>query len=111
MTRVSLIAGGLIAAVMVMWSAMAPQAYTADQPLGIASRELVTHFQDQGTGPTAVTVVDPQTRVLAVYHINRETGEVKLKSVRNFDLDLRLSDFNSGSPTPDEIRKMFDHAP
>jgi hypothetical protein len=90
---------------------MAPRAFTADQPMGFGSRELVTHFQDQDAGPTVLTVVDPQTRTLAVYHISRDTGEVKLKSVRNFDLDLKLTDFNSGSPTPDDIRKMFNHTP
>jgi hypothetical protein len=43
-----------------------------------------------------------------VYHIARDTGEVKLKSVRNFDLDLRLGHWNSSGLTPEEIRKMLE---
>ena len=87
------------------WSADAQQAYT---PATVRPSDLVTHFQDQQTGPTVLTVVDAQTRVLAVYHISRDSGEIKLKAVRNFELDLRLMDFNGGSPKPEEIRKMFE---
>ena len=90
---------------------MAPQAYTADQSLGMMSRELVTHFQDQAAGPTILSVVEPQAHVLAVYHINRETGEIRLKSVRNFEQDLRLPEFNSGGLTPEEIRRTFERQP
>ncbi|HYO26163.1 MAG TPA: hypothetical protein VEQ85_14580 [Lacipirellulaceae bacterium] len=72
------------------------------------SRELVTHFQEQQSGPTVLTVVQPQARVIAVYHIDRATGEINLKSVRDINFDLRLTDHNSGSPTPQEIRRMFE---
>jgi hypothetical protein len=108
MTKLTWVGGGVIVAAIWAWSAMAPQAYTADQPSGFASRELVTHFQDQAAGPTILTVVEPQTHVLAVYHINRETGEVALKSVRNFEQDLRLVEFNSAGLSPDEIRRTFE---
>jgi hypothetical protein len=89
------------------WRASAQQAY-APPSAGFGSRELVTHFEEQAAGPTVLTVVEPQSRVVAVYHIARDTGAVKLKSVRNFDLDLRLADYNSGDPKPEEIRKMFE---
>ena len=111
MTKLTWVGGGVIAAAIWAWSAMAPQAYTADQPTGFASRELVTHFQDQAAGPTILTVVEPHAHVLAVYHISRDTGEIRLKSVRNFEQDLRLPEFNSGGLTPDEIRRTFDRQP
>ncbi len=108
MTR--LIWGGcaLVAAVAWSWTATAQQSYTPDPGAGFASGALVTHFEDQPTGPTVLTVLDPQTRVLAVYHISRDTGAIKLKSVRNFALDLRLVEYNGGDPKPDEIRRMFE---
>lgn len=99
--------GGLVAAAW-CWTADAQQGYPSVGVAGLASRDLVTHFQDQPSGPTVLTVVDPQTHVVAVYHISHDSGEIKLKAVRNFELDLRLSDFNGGSPKPDEIRKMFE---
>jgi hypothetical protein len=42
---------------------------------------------------------------VAVYHLNRETGEIQLKSVRNIAWDLGMEYFNSGSPLPEEIRR------
>lgn len=108
MSKLAWIGGGLVAAAWCCWSAAAQQPSAAYPTPGALSRELVTHFHDQTTGPIILTMVDPQTSALAVYHITRETGEVKLKSVRNFQLDLRLSNFNGGSPTPEEIQKMFD---
>jgi len=51
-------------------------------------------------------VIDPGTRRIAVYHVNRESGEIQLKSVRNIAWDLGMEYFNSGSPLPDEISKM-----
>jgi hypothetical protein len=108
MSKLAWIGGAVIAAAVYSWSAAAQQPTSAYPLPSAASRELVTHFHDQSTGPIVLTVIDPQTSALAVYHITRETGEVKLKSVRNFQLDLRLSNFNGGSPTPEEIQKMFD---
>jgi hypothetical protein len=108
MTRLMWAGGGVLAAAAWCWSASAQQAYTPSSVPGLASGELVTHFQDQTGGPSIVVVVDPQTHVLAVYHIARDTGAIKLRSVRNFELDLRLVEFNSGDPKPDEIRKMFE---
>jgi hypothetical protein len=105
MTKLLCAALGLVGAAAWCWTADAQPAFA---PPAIDSSSLVTHFQDQPTGPTVLTVVDPQTHVLAVYHISRDNGEIKLKAVRNFELDLRLIDFNGGSPKPEEIRKMFE---
>jgi hypothetical protein len=108
MSKLAWIGGSIVAAAVYCWSATAQQPSTTYPLPGAASHEHVTHFYDQPNGPTILTMVDPQTSALAVYHITRETGEIKLKSVRNFQLDLRLSNFNGGSPTPEEIQKMFD---
>lgn len=100
--------GVVMAAVAMGWSASAQQSSPVAGFAGVSSRELVTNFQAPANGPTALTIVDPQTRVVAVYHIVRDTGEIQLKSVRNINGDLTLVDFNTGSPSPVDIRKMID---
>lgn len=57
-------------------------------------------------GRQQVTVIDPKSRVIAVYHVDRATGALTLKSVRNVHWDLQIEDFNSASPTPREIRAL-----
>jgi hypothetical protein len=97
--------GAVLAVAAMCWSASAEPNYRADGLSGIGSRDLVTHFQAADTGPTALTLVDPQARVLAVYHIVRDTGEIQLKSVRNFGGDLSLDEFNTGGLTPEDVRQ------
>lgn len=104
MTKSMWIGCGLVAAAATWWNAAAQSAYTSDPVAGFGGSELVTHFQESATGPTTLTVIEPHARVVAVYHIARDSGEIKLKSVRQFGWDLRLMDFNGGSPTPNEIR-------
>ncbi len=53
---------------------------------------------------SSVTVIDPRQRVMAVYHVDRATGEITPKSVRNFTWDLQMIEFNSGNPLPQDIR-------
>jgi hypothetical protein len=96
--------GGLLAAAAMGWSASAQSVYRGESLPG-ASSGLVTHFQAADNGPTALTLVDPQARVLAVYHIVRETGEIQLKSVRNFAGDLSLDEFNTGGLSPEDVRQ------
>jgi hypothetical protein len=62
-------------------------------------------FVDAAEGhPHTVTVIDPRQRVIGVYHVDRATGEIALKSVRNFTWDLQMVDFNSGEPLPQDVR-------
>jgi hypothetical protein len=88
-------------------------------PVGsTAHAQRMTHPADSGdlittTAMTAdnrqlVTIVDPRTRVLAVYLVDAATGGVSLKSVRNFHWDLQLADFNGNSPLPREIQALVE---
>ncbi|MDR2704944.1 MAG: hypothetical protein LBC02_04115 [Planctomycetaceae bacterium] len=52
-----------------------------------------------------ITVVDPESKHIVVYHEDLATGEVKLLSSRNIQNDLILDQFNAASPTPSEIEK------
>ena len=93
----------VVAVLAMAWSARAQQS-----PGGfgsIRSQELITHFLPSEGKPTALTVVDPTTQRIAVYHVARDTGEIQLKSVRNIGPDLGLEDWNCGGPLPQEIRQ------
>ncbi|HEV8293517.1 MAG TPA: hypothetical protein VGP94_16390 [Tepidisphaeraceae bacterium] len=69
-----------------------------------AKSELMTHVSATDGQPLTVTVIDPRQRVMAVYHVDRASGEITPKSVRNFTWDLQMIEFNSGNPLPQDIR-------
>jgi len=46
--------------------------------------------------------------VMAVYHVDRTSGALQLKSVRNLQWDLLIEDYNSGTPAPRDIRALKD---
>jgi hypothetical protein len=71
----------------------------------VPSSELIALSYDS-EGRQQVTLIDPRTRVMAVYHVDRATGALSLKSVRNVHWDLQIEDFNSANPTPREIRAL-----
>jgi hypothetical protein len=97
---------GLLVVGALGWSAEAQQAAPGAAYSSAAGRgDLITHCVAAEGKPTALTVIDPAARRIAVYHVNRDTGEIQLKSVRNIAWDLGMEYFNSGSPLPEEIRK------
>ncbi len=101
----------VVGLVLVVWGASDYQEAQAQRPVGVAERgqpgELLALSMDV-EGRQQVTVVDPRRQVMAVYHIDRNTGAINLRSVRNVQWDLVMEDFNSGSPTPREIRSIAD---
>ena len=63
-----------------------------------------------GKSVQQVTIIDPKTRVMAVYHVAagaEKSGEIELKSVRKFDWDLQMEEFNATSPLPREVRSQI----
>jgi len=52
-------------------------------------------------------VIDQQTKVLAVYHVDTTTGLVTLRSTRTLGYDLQLDDFNATDPRPTALKKML----
>ena len=54
-------------------------------------------------GLRVVTVVDPESKRICVYHVDLLDGKVKLCSVRNIRGDLQFEEFNPTTPTPVEI--------
>lgn len=65
---------------------------------------LISHVTAPDGQQQTLTVIDPGERVVAVYHVDRSTGSIALKSVRNITWDLQMIEYNSGEPLPQDIR-------
>lgn len=50
-----------------------------------------------------VTVVDPESKCILVYHVDMATGGTKLLSARDMKPDIMIGEYNAISPTPGEI--------
>ncbi len=70
--------------------------------------DLITSTAMTSDNRQIVTIIEPKTRVLAVYVVDGATGNVALKSVRNFHWDLQLVEFNGASPLPREIQSLVE---
>ena len=84
--------------------------YAVAQRGEVTSGELITvstMIGDKGQ-TQQLTLIDPQKRVMSVYHVEPTSGAITLKSVRNISWDLLLSDFNAVSPLPREIPALLD---
>ena len=60
-------------------------------------------------GRQALTIVDPRTRVVSVYQIDLNKGEIALRGVRNIHWDLQIDEYNGVSPSPAEVRSLIEH--
>ena len=70
------------------------------------SSDLLALSHEGPDGRQQITIVDPRQRVMAVYMIDRTSGALSLKSVRNLQWDLMIEDYNSGTPAPRDIRAL-----
>ena len=110
--RIAVLGASVVASLVsaLLMAALAPN-------VGFAQRTAPSHV-NSGGGVIAlataagehqqVTIIDPDTRALSVYHINLVTGGVELKSVRNIHWDLQMTEFNGTSPLPREIRSLLE---
>ena len=98
----------LIAGLVIAATAVRSSSEPADGPLAEPSRvqsaELITHVTAADGEPQLVTVIDPRQRVMAVYHVDRASGQIALRSIRNITWDLQMIEFNSGDPMPQDVR-------
>jgi len=95
----------VLAVAAVGWSADAQQPAGGGYGAGPGSGELITYFLPVEGKPTTLAVIDPAARRIAVYHVNRESGEIELRSARNIAWDLRMDYHNNAGIMPEEIRK------
>jgi hypothetical protein len=109
--RVAVLGAGVLASLVfaVLAAALAPRVGLAQRnaPLPTGGG-LIALASPAGEQRQQVTVIDPDTRVLGVYHIESSTGEVTLKSVRNIHWDLQMIEFNGTHPLPREVRSIID---
>ncbi len=98
-----MIAGLVIAATAGRTSSQPASAPPVDSNRSQTS-ELIAHVTPADGQSQMVTVIDPRERVMAIYHVDRTTGQITPKSVRNFTWDLQMIEFNSGNPLPQDIR-------
>jgi len=85
-----------------------PAIERVSQDRAASSSDLLALSHDGPDGRQQITIVDPRQRVMAVYHVDRVSGALALKSVRNLTWDLQIEDFNSGTPAPRDIRALKD---
>lgn len=106
------VVGATCLAVLVMaaWAMSANNVGYAQKvsPPSLGWPGLISHVTQAGDNRQQLTVIDPQMRVMAVYHIDTSKGEIALKSVRSFHWDLQMVEFNTPAPLPREIRSMLE---
>ena len=101
----ALLGASLVVAIAAGRSAIGgPEAVFAPDAPSRGNGELMSHVTATEGQPLTVTIIDPKQRVMAVYHVDRGTGEITPKSIRNFTWDLQMIEFNSGNPQPQDIR-------
>jgi hypothetical protein len=93
-----------LAGVVGFAEAQGPRGTAQDRAAG--SPDLLALSHDGGDGRQQITIVDPRQRVMAVYHVDRASGALQLKSVRSVQWDLLIEDYNSGTPAPRDIRAL-----
>jgi hypothetical protein len=100
----------LIAGVVGLADAQVPRGagHSGSVQTAASAPELLALSHDGGDGRQQITVIDPRQRVMAVYHVDRASGALQLKSVRNLQWDLLIEDYNSGTPAPRDIRALKD---
>ena len=102
-----LVSAGLVMVVASVWDR--PTAVFAQRMAAPATSETgliaLPSAADHGQ---QVTVIDPRSRVMSVYHIDAVTGRIKLMSVRNIAWDLQMMQLNSENPQPQEIRSLIE---
>lgn len=81
---------------------------TALERSALQERGLIALSTTVGDKYQQVTVIDPKTEAMSVYHIDLSDGKIRLRSVRNFHWDLRMAHFNGTAPLPREIQILLE---
>ena len=103
------VAAAVAAAGLFCWSADAHPA-RASQPTALASGAsgMISHVLEVEGRSTRVIVIDATLRVMTVYEIGREKGEIKFLSSRNLSYDMQMLGFNTTDPSPEDVKKTLE---
>jgi hypothetical protein len=108
--------GGVVAGVLIVLAlsemGWRPSASWAQPPTAApgnvgAAGSLIALGTDTAEGRQQVTVIDSRAFVMTVYHVDKATGAIALKSVRNIQADLMMDEYNTDNPLPKEIRAIL----
>jgi hypothetical protein len=98
---------GIVAvAISLMMSQLQSTAYGQRSviPPNDGSEILLAQMGDKGM----IVLVDTRQKVISSYRVDDQTGEISLRSVRNFAWDLMMDEFNGGAPKPKEIKALLE---
>ena len=73
----------------------------------LANADMLAVSANVGDKYQQLTVIDPKLRVMSVYHIEFATGRIALRSVRAFNFDMQMKQFNGKDPLPEEIESLL----
>ena len=80
----------------------------ATYPPAANGGDLIAVSTPMGEKGQMLTVIDPRQRTIGVYTIDLASGKIALRSVRSIQWDLQMTDFNSDSPLPREVRLQLE---
>ena len=80
-------------------------AAAVQQPAGL-NEGLLAFSETVGQSYQQVTVIDPRSQTMCVYHIELSSGQIALRSVRKIQWDLRMTDFNGTKPLAGEVKAL-----
>jgi hypothetical protein len=105
----------VVAGLVIGVALAAPERHEAGSARGIpyqvqstaANPDMLAVSANVGDKYQQLTIIDPKQRVMSVYHIEFATGRIALRSVRTFQFDLQMKQFNGKEPLPEEIQSLL----
>jgi hypothetical protein len=73
----------------------------------MANAEMIAASANVGDRFQQLALVDTKLRVICVYHVDFTTGAITLKSVRNFQYDQQMTQFNGKDPLPEDLKALL----
>lgn len=105
------IVAGVSIAVLIVWATSgAPEArgQAATSPAAADQAQTLVLSLPAANGGRHVLIVDMTARVMGTYAVNPDDGRIALRSVRHYEWDLQMTDFNGSEPKPGDIRAIVE---
>jgi hypothetical protein len=84
-----------------------PQVPLSQLQSTMANAEMIVASATVGEKFQQLAIIDTKLRVMSVYQVDFSTGAIALKSVRNFQYDQQMTQFNAKEPLPDDLRALI----